>query len=70
MFFTGDTAKSFVELVEAAKDQAFVKHIETVSQSADDSLAFYQYYMHDFIRNLILPFDKESIESVYNVSIK
>lgn len=49
--------------------QAFVKHIEAASQSIDDSLALYQYYLHDFIRNLILPFEEEYIESVYTVSI-
>lgn len=58
-----------MELVETAKDQAFLRHIEAVP--IESSLELYQYYLHDFIRHLVLPFgeDYSIIEDVYQVSL-
>ena len=59
--------KTFRDLVDAASSLSFYDCIDCISLEL--SSKFYDYYIHDFIRNLGLPFSDEHIESVYEVYI-
>ena len=67
-FITEDKKKAFGDLVAASITQAFVKHIEKLPSEL--SSLFYDHYIHDFVRNLVLPFNEEAIDSVYEVKIE
>lgn len=63
---TGDKQKAFRDLVESTKNQAFAIHVEKLPPEL--SKIFYDFYLHDFIQNLVLPFNEEAIDSVYEVT--
>ena len=60
--------KTFTELLSTAANLTFYEHVEAVP--LEDSQQLYQYYLHDYIRNLVLPFDETCMDSVYEVREK
>ena len=64
-FIIGDKKKAFGDLVNASNTRAFVKHIERLP--LEQTFTFYDHYLHDFVRSLVLPFNEEAIDSVYEV---
>ena len=67
-FIIGDKKKALGDLVNASNMQAFVKHIEKLPLQL--SFTLYGHYLHDFVQNLVLPFNEEVIDSVYEVKLK
>ena len=67
LHLTEDKLREFGELVAVSKNQEFVKHIGKIPTEL--SSMFYEYYLHDFVQDLVLPFNEEAFESVFEVKM-
>ena len=66
--YSGNNRKTFTDLVQTTTNLTFYEEIEAIPTGL--SSEFYQHYLHDFIRNLVLPIDDSCIDSIYEVRRK
>lgn len=65
IFISGDKTKTFADFVSAASDLTFYESIQAVPP--EYSQEFYEYYLYDYVRNLVLPFNEAQLDNVYEV---